>query len=69
MAENAETVVNTGYGTLAVPDSLLSLWNRYGWPEEHVLKRMTEAGSVEAAAPAPDLDGFCADLRDRGSGE
>lgn len=52
MAETAETVVNTGYGTLSVPNSLLALWNKYGWPEERVLKCMTEAGSVEAPAPS-----------------
>lgn len=55
MAETApdETLVDTGYGTLPVPNSLLALWNRYGWPEEQVLKRMTEAGTVEAPA-TPD---------------
>jgi hypothetical protein len=52
MTETDETVVNTGYGQLAVPNSLLRLWNRYGWPEEHLLNRMTEAGTVEATAPS-----------------
>lgn len=47
-----ETLVDTGYGALRVPNSLLSLWNRYGWPTEETLKRMTEAGTVEAPAPA-----------------
>ena len=49
-----ETVVNTGYGKLSVPNSLLSLWNRYGWPEESVLKRMIETGTVEAPAAPSD---------------
>lgn len=51
-----ETVIDTGYGMLPVPNSLLSLWNRYGWPNESVLERMTEAGTVEAtpAPPAPE---------------
>lgn len=52
-----ETVVNTGYGELSVPNSLLSLWNRYGWPEEYVLKGMAEAGSVEAVATRPTYAG------------
>lgn len=40
--------INTGYGSLPVSRDLLAIWNRFGWPTEEVLKRMTEAGTVEA---------------------
>lgn len=44
-----ETIdINTGYGMVPVPRWLLAMWNQNGWPAEHVLKRMGEAGSVEA---------------------
>lgn len=48
-----EVIINTGYGTLPVPKSLLRIWATGGWPDEAVLKRMTEAGTVEAVAAAP----------------
>lgn len=40
--------VNTEYGPLFVEPWLLQLWNKYGWPEDHVLQRMAEAQHEEA---------------------
>lgn len=48
-----EITINTGYGPLAVPRSLMALWNSLGWPAEDALKRMAEAGSVDAPPPTP----------------
>jgi hypothetical protein len=36
--------INTGYGPLDVPEGLLRIWNRYGWPREEVLREMAENG-------------------------
>lgn len=43
------TTVNTEYGPLQVPQDILRIWNRYGWPEPHVLQQMVQTGTVEAA--------------------
>lgn len=40
--------IETGYGRLTVPESLLRIWDRYDWPREDVLRGMAQAGSVEA---------------------
>lgn len=42
-----EVLVETGYGRLSVPRSIFNLWQLYGWPPEHRLRRMVEARSVE----------------------
>jgi hypothetical protein len=36
------TVVNTEFGQIAVSDHLVRIWNRYGWPEDSVLKQMAD---------------------------
>lgn len=43
--------VNTEFGPLAVDNWLLKLWNTHGWPEDHVLKRMTEEQQAAETAP------------------
>lgn len=40
--------VETGYGRLAVPKSLMRLWSQYGWPDEQALQEMVRNGSVFA---------------------
>ncbi|MBA9005989.1 hypothetical protein [Thermomonospora cellulosilytica] len=41
-------VINTGHGTLRVPGDILRTWEQFGWPTEDALKRMVQAGTVEA---------------------
>jgi hypothetical protein len=41
-AARDEQRVNTEYGPLTVDTSLLKLWNKYGWPEDRVLRQMVE---------------------------
>jgi hypothetical protein len=37
-----KTTIQTSQGPLAVPNSLIKLWDEYGWPEEDVVRRMVE---------------------------
>jgi hypothetical protein len=47
-AEPALRGVVTEYGPLLVETWLLKLWNQYGWPADHVLKRMADEQAAEA---------------------
>jgi hypothetical protein len=41
------TVVNTEFGPIAVAEGLVKIWNRYGWPEDSVLKQMADVQPPE----------------------
>lgn len=46
--------VNTEFGRLAVPTSLLALWNKAGWPTDETLKQMA---AEQEAHRTPAADG------------
>ncbi|MFM9635900.1 hypothetical protein [Streptomyces turgidiscabies] len=41
-----ETPVNTEYGTIVVPKTLLALWNQYGWPSDDTLQTIAEEQGI-----------------------
>jgi hypothetical protein len=48
-----KTTIQTSHGPLAVPNSLITIWNKHGWPEDDVVRRMVERLDVAAS---PDAD-------------